>query len=338
MADFLGYPFDPEIFFHNWQNEPDPVRTELLKSGAVVHDGTIQSLISNGSDAYTIPFYNTIDGDPDNYDGQTDINSTEPTGNAQSGIVFGRAKGFTARDFIKDYNSGADPMRQITSQIAQYWNKRRQAYLINILTAIFGISGAEWAKHTLKLAADSGSVVDANKIGETSVNDVTVQAVGDNAGIFSLAVMHSVVANRLANLDLLEYRKYTDAQGIQRQMRVADINGLTVLVDDGVPVADSTIEGEKEYTTYVLGNGTIRTAAAPVDVPSEVARDAGKNGGQNTLYTRIRETIHPNGFSFKKPSTGYTSSPTDAQLGNTSNWSIVGKPKSIAIARIISNG
>ena len=150
--------------------------------------------------------------------------------------------------------------------------------------------------------------------------------------------MHSTIANRLASLDLLEYRKYTDAQGIQRQMRIADINGLTVLVDDGVPVADSTIDGAKEYTTYVLGTGTILTATAPVDVPSEVAREAAKNGGQNTLYTRIRETIHPNGFSFKKPSASYTSSPTDAQLSATANWSLVAKPKNIAIARIVSNG
>lgn len=339
MADFLGYPFDPEIFDYNWQNEADPTRTALLQSGAVVADGEISTLIANGSDTYTIPFYNTLTGEPTNYDGQTNITATEPSGKSQSGIVFGRAKGFTARDFIKDYNSGADPMRQITSQIAKYWNKLRQKYLISILTAIFGISGAEWEKHTLNLAAAEETVADTNRIGETTVNDATVQAVGDNSGIFSLAVMHSVVAKRLANLDLLEFRKYTDAQGIQRPLRIADINGMMALVDDGVPVAESaTATGEKEYTTYVLGQGVIRTASAPVEHPSEVERSAATNGGQDTLYTRIRETIHPNGFSFKKPTSGYTSSPTNAQLEASGNWSLIAKPKNIAIAQIITNG
>ena len=338
MADYLGYPFDPEIFNHNWQNEKDPVKTALLDSGAMVSDANIATMIAGGSDTYTIPFYSVIDGDPTNYDGQTDIASSEAGAKSQSGIVYGRGKGFTARDFIKDFNSGADPMRQITSQIARYWAKKRQATLLNILSAIFGLTTTGWKDHSLRLAADSGTASDANKISETSINDVTVKAVGDNSGIFTLAVMHSAVAQRLANLQLLQYRKYTDPQGIERQLNIADINGKTVLVDDGVPVTTNATTSANEYTTYILGAGSILTAKAPVDVPSETYRDPAKNGGQDTLYTRIRETIHPNGFTFSKPSSGYTASPTDAQLGNKANWSLVGNHKNVAIAQLITNG
>lgn len=342
LADYLGFPFDPELFDLNWKNEADPVKTALLDSGALVNDAEIQRLISNGSDMYTIPFYKLIGGDPVNYDGGTDITATEADAGAQSGIVYGRAKAWTARDFVFDYNSGADPMRQITSQVARYWNKQKQSRLIKILGAIFDVTAsgefAGWARHSNNLAASSGSAGESNLIGETTVNDTIVEAVGDNADIFSLAIMHSQVANRLAKLQLLSYRKYTDAKGIERTLRVADINGLTVLVDDGVPVGDNAATSAKEYTTYLLGRGALLTASAPVKQPSEVERNAAKNGGQDTLFTRVRETVHPNGFSFKKPSSGYTSSPTDAQLGNKSNWSIVGNPKNIPIARIITNG
>ena len=62
------------------------------------------------------------------------------------------------------------------------------------------------------------------------------------------------------------------------------------------------------------------------------------SGGQETLYTRIRETIHPNGFSFKAPSSGWTESPTDAQLAATANWSLQFDPKAIPIASLITNG
>lgn len=341
MPNYLGYPFDPELFNLNWKAAEDPVKLALLDSGAMVASAEIERLISTGSDFYTLPFYKTIGGDPVNYDGATNITATEADAGSQSGIVYGRAKAWTARDFIFDYNSGADPMQQITSQVARYWNKQQQTRLIQILSAIFEVTAtgefASWGAHTKNLAAASGTVSDENKIGETTVNDAVVDAVGDNADIFSLAVMHSKIANRLANLQLLNYRKYTDAKGIERTLRIADVNGLTVLVDDGVPVTDSAVAGEKEYTTFVLGRGAILTAPAPVKQPSEVQRDAATHGGQDTLYTRIRETIHPNGFSFKKPS-GYTASPTDAQLGSKSNWSIVGNPKCIPIARIITNG
>ena len=78
-----------------------------------------------------------------------------------------------------------------------------------------------------------------------------------------------------------------------------------------------------------------------MDTPVEIAREAKKDGGYNELITRIRETHHPNGFTFVKPNP-YTASPTDAQLGagasGSSNWIIAGNPKNIAIARIISNG
>ena len=62
-------------------------------------------------------------------------------------------------------------------------------------------------------------------------------------------------------------------------------------------------------------------------------------GGQDELITRIRETIHPNGFSFTIPKSGvWTESPTDEQLFATANWSIKFDPKAIPIARLITNG
>ena len=41
--------------------------------------------------------------------------------------------------------------------------------------------------------------------------------------------MHSQVATNLENLQLLEYLKYTDANGIQRDLTLATLNGRTVI-------------------------------------------------------------------------------------------------------------
>ena len=426
MATYLDYPFDAEVFSYNWQNEKDPTLTAILESGAMQQNEEIKRLVSNGSDTYTIPFYKTIGGTPENYDGQTNIGVSNPEGDSQSGIVYGRAHGWRAKDFTFDYNSGADPMKQISSQVGAYWNKQRQNKMLTVLDAAFGVSAAGWNDHKIDGSSDV--------IGETSINDACREALGDASDSITLAIMHSHVANRLENLNLISYRKYTDAAGITRQLNIGEVNGKTVVVDDGAPVmedktqgtqgvytvtiggtvaegdkitidgvtatmganddtaaeaaaafasaygsatstkhytvsasgavltftessgnygtgvpgfsttgsgitltAKTTTEGKstKTYGTYLLGRGALQYAPASVKVPSEVARDAATNGGEDILYTRLRETIHPNGFTFTKPE-GYTASPTDAQLGNSNNWSLKGNPKNIAMVRLIT--
>ena len=333
MATYLNYPFNPELFNYNWKNEKDLTLTAMLDSGAVQNNAELAKLISNGSDFYTIPFYKTLGGTPDNYDGSSNITISNTEGGAQSGIVYGRAHGWKEQDFVVDYN-GADPMKQITSQVAKYWAKVRQGALLKILSGVFGITGGEygdaWAEHTHDISS-ADSVTEANKLGATTLGDAAQKACGDAANQFSLAIMHSRVAANYAGLNLLEFRKYTDAQGIERKLAVADANGFTVIVDDGVPHADG------KYETFLFGTGAIQYAPAPVKTPSEIMRNATEAGGYDALVTRVRETLHPNGFSFKKPS-GYTASPTDAQLGASANWEIAANPKSIAIARVISNG
>ena len=340
MATYLNFPFDPELFLYNWQNEKDPTLTAMLESAAVREDATIKGLIQNGSDYYTIPFYDLIGGTPENYDGATDITATATTGNAQSGIVYGRAQAWSAKDFVVDYNSGADPMKQITSQVAKFWAKQKQTRLINIAEAIFGITGTgdnydAWANHTVDITSTPPVAHTSNKIAATTIGEALQYAVGDAADEFSLAIMHSKVAVNLAGLNLLDYRKYTDAQGIERQLRIADINGMTAIIDDGVPVTGTG--SSTKYTTYLFGNGAFLTAPANCDKPVETTRQALTAGGMDILITRLRETIHPNGFSFTKP-VGYAGSPSEAQLGATANWDIIANAKNIAMVKLVSKG
>ncbi len=341
----LGFPFDPELFLLNWQNAPDPTLVAMITSGAVQRNATIANLISNGSDIYTIPFYDVLGGTPDNYDGVSNITVTTPTGDSQSGVVYGRAHSWKAQDFVRDFNSGADPMRQITSQVAKYWNKQRQSTMLKILDGIFASTDntggylAGWKNHVYNIAASEGTIGAANMLGATSAANAMQKALGDNSNQFSMAFLHSHVATNLAGLELLEFRKYTDESGIQRTVQMADYNGLSCIIDDACPAVASTgVSGATEYSTYLLGEGALQFATAPVTHPVETDRDTLTAGGFDFFITRKRETLHPNGFTFKAPSSGYTKSPPDAQLGTGANWLIASDPKSIAIAKIISNG
>ena len=346
-AKNLGFPYDPELFLMAWKNVDDPTRTALIDSGAVQQNSQIRSLISNGSDLYTIPFYDIIGGEPDNYDGTKDITISDTTGRSQTGVVYGRGHAWKAQDFVVDFNSGANPMVQIASQVDRYWQKQRQKILLAILKGIFETTDntggflAKWKDHTTSLVVDSDiEPTEANMMGEATAAEAIQKAVGDNSGIFSLGVMHSKVALGLAKKELLEFRKYTDPQGIQRLLNIADYNGMTVLIDDGVPVAANAAASSKatDYTSYFFGIGAIQMAPAPVKNAVEIGRDSLSKGGYDFMVTRLRETQHPNGFTFSVPSGGYTKSPTNEQLSAAANWLIAVDPKTIPIVKVVTNG
>ena len=103
------------------------------------------------------------------------------------------------------------------------------------------------------------------------------------------------------------------------------------------------------YVSYVLGEGCIAYEDIGAKVPYEMARDAATNGGVDTLYTRQRKCFVPFGISYEKASQA-SNSPTNAELENGSNWTLVHtgetqeadrtfiNHKAIPIARIISLG
>jgi hypothetical protein len=181
-------------------------------------------------------------------------------------------------------------------------------------------------------------------IGATSLNRTITKASGDKKAIYTLAIMHSVVASQLEDLQLLEYAKYTDAQGITRSIGIASWGGRTVLVDDEAPVEDK--EGTAEYTTYILGKGAFEYARLATKNPNKMAYDAQTAGGVTVLYTKNRKLIAPKWISFTKKSMA-SLSPTQDELANGANWEIVNNGqsgakkkyvnhKNIPIARIIS--
>lgn len=359
---FLGYPFDEELFYMQWQMEPDPVRLAMFNSGAIVENAAIRRMISNGSNYYTFPIYNILEGTPDNYNGIDNISMSEPKGMYQSGVVYGRAHSWKDRDFIHDFNSGANPTQQIVSQTARFWNKQRQKTILGIMNGLFGVSApsgadsataakyADWANHSTTIE---------DEMEEATLGEAIQKAIGDNSDIISMVWMHSKVAMGLAKKQLLKFRTYTDANGIQRELRIADWNGRTVIVDDDCPhtVGTRSTRGtsrnaredpptppaptsSETYTTYAIGRGFFQHAPAPVRVPVEIGRNELTNGGYDFIVNRFRETFHPNGFSYTLPIVDGATviSPTDTQLSASANWSIVMNPKSIPLVRIISAG
>lgn len=318
MALFDIVNFNGEVFDAAVRQTPNLRLNELLKSGAVIEKSEYASLAPDqkGGHYITTIIKERLSGEPDNYDGKTDI-TTDTRGNFTMGrIVVGRAHGWTEQDFVSDISG--DDYSAAAGEVAEFWDDVDQDILISTLKGIFSMTGAkneEFVKaHTYE---------EAGEFGATTLNNALQKALGDNKAKFSLAIMHSKVSTGLENLKLLEYMKYTDAEGIERTLTIGTLNGRVVLVDDTMPVkevaATEKEEAYTEYTTYVFGQGAIEYTNCGVKTPSEMERNAKTNGGETTLISRQRKIFAPYGVSFKNSS---ILSPTNAQLEAGTNWEL----------------
>lgn len=360
QTKFDSKSFNPVAFGAYVDRIPTTKRNELIKSRALKGNAQIRDAFSSqtGTAYATIPMTGRIGGTPLNYDGETDITAQSTTTFERGVVVIGRAQAWTEKDFSTDITGGVNFMDNVAAQVAEYWDGVDQDTLLSILTGIFAMTGTDNLKfvngHTLDITAVSGEDKDGNpknSVGPTTLNTAIQQASGDNKSVFTIAIMHSVVATNLENLRLLAYLKYTDAQGIQRDLGIGTWNGRAVLIDDSMPVENVAAVGEvpayTKYTTYVLGDGAFDYENIGAKVPYEMDRDPKINGGQDTLYSRQRKAFAPFGISYTKK-TQTSLSPTNSELENGGNWTLVhngaasGKEyiehKAIPIARIISRG
>lgn len=340
MSVFDSKNFNAEVFGKYLEKMPRVKQNALLKAGILRGRPDLKTVLvdQSGGNYISVPMTGLIGGTPLNYDGNTDITATNLETFLQNMIVVGRAKAWQEKDFSQDI-TGHDFMADIAAQVADYWDDVDQTTLLAILTGIFGVSTNNFSSdHTLDITGETVTTV-----GAATLNNAIRKAAGANKDIFTVAIMHSVVATNLENLQLLEYMKYNDGAGIQKDMSLATWNGRTVLVDDDVPV--DTSGTDPVYTTYILGAGAFDFCDCGARVPNEIYRDPTTKGGQEMLITRQRKLFAPRGFSFVQPSTAIVS-PTDVQLATAARWTVVKDTagtgyfdsKAMPFARILSEG
>ena len=389
-AKFDAKSFNPEAFRYILDRIPRARLNELRKSKALVGNPDIQEVLGsqNGTGYARVAMRGLLDGEAVNYDGKTDITATNTKTFEQGVVVIGRAKAWVEKDFSYDITGGVDFMNNVAQQVADYWQDIDQDTILAVLKGVFSMTGTKNAefveKHTYTVSGN---------LEPSTLNTATAKACGDHKKKFSMIFLHSVPATNLENLNLLSALKYTDKDGITRDLSLYTWNGKLVIVDDGMPTEEGYLDavadtpgavkvvansatpaaneiklsaatpylGDKtlaagdyvvqgtQYTSYVLGEGSINFEDLGAKVPYEMSRDPKTNGGQDTLYTRQRKVIAPKGISYEKTDQ-VSLSPTDAELSNGANWALVHSGeasegsrsyinhKVIPIARIKSRG
>lgn len=293
MPLFDNKNFNGEVFGAYVDTVPNLKRNELLKSGAIVEKSQYAAMLPDqtGGNYITVPIKARIGGTPDNYDGSTNITTDSRDTFTHGRVVVGRAHGWTERDFSSDI-TGEDFM-PAAQEVAEYWDDIDQATLLAVLDGIFSMTGAENLKfvngHTYDVSSDP-----ENGFKETTLNNAIQKALGDNKAKFSLSIMHSKIATDLENLKLLAYMKYTDANGIERDLTLATLNGRTVLVDDDMPAEEAkalyvrttqTEQGALKVTTGGTGVYEVAKTAVITDIPDVAEGDYVKLLPAGMIYT-----------------------------------------------------
>lgn len=324
-GNFGGFEFDEEVFTGMMQ-EADYWRTPIIASGIVQQDSSIMDLIGEKGNVATIPIYKPLNANESgmealNNDGMTDNTPTEISGDKQTCMLIQRMKAFKAKDFTKEL-TGADPMTQIRNKIAGYYSQVWEIELMNIASAVLGVSTL--SNHVLDLATQSKSIEAG------TIYDAEQAALGDMAEGLGLLVMHSMIYKEYKKMDMVDFDKYVVEGVIQKEITLPTIAGKHVLVTDNFTKSGTT------YLTYLFGEGAFLSCDKNNYKNQYTTNyDPETSAGIEKFYTKQGKVLHPNGLSLAVDNIA-KESPTKTELGTAANWSLKFNEKNVKMGLIKS--
>ena len=335
----------PEIFTPYALQETE-VKSRLIRSGAVVVDGELSTLLNGGGLSFEMPTYEDLDdAESENISNETaPINHTggvvDPT---PAGIVAGteiairmeRNKSWSATQLSK-LLSGDDPLAAIAGRVSDWWVRRQQDAFVATVNGMFADNAAAPSgtdthvqnDMTVDLSVLNGGVYSAGltDFSAEAFIDATL-TMGDSMEDLSMVMMHSVVYARAQKNNLIDF--IPDATGA---VVIPTFLGREVIVDDGVPSPTAGV-----YETWMFGAGAILFGQGSPDVPTEVQRmaGAGNGAGLEVLWNRVRWGFHPKGHAYTGALTA--GGPNNTVLAAAASWSrVFPERKQIKIARLIT--
>lgn len=332
----LSDVFIPDVY-SSYTHLPLPELTALLSSGIIAQNSVLDALARGGNTVGTVPFWNDLDPTIEPWYSNDDPEDfATPHGITTASMKYRKAyvnNSWASMDLVAEL-MGQNPLSQIRQRTGVYWDRQKQRRLIATVEGLLADN----------VANDSGDLItDAST--QAIDADVFIDAeysLGDHVGAFSGMVVHSQIAKRMAQLDMLDTEKDSNGQVIVRRYM-----GRVVVIDDSVP--KSGTGADTVYTTLLFGAGAFGFSGAeghffglgegiPLNpVWIERQEQAGSGGGMETFGERHTWLLHPFGFSWVGDDSALVEfSPTLADLRAAGNWDRVVSRKQTPFAAIRS--
>ena len=331
LANVIGHDAFAQYF-----NRALIERSTFFKSGILATDPVIAQKCAEagfGGFMVKLPFFNALSTSiAEERIDEHDLTPKNVTTGEDVAVIIRRAISFGSNDIAADV-AGADPMRVVAEQLADYWNARNERRLFSVLKGVFAKNvKTDGSTLVLDITGKEGGLANLSK--DTLL--WAAQLLGDRKTELTAIAMNSMVETYLAALD-------TNA-GLYRASDAAatlpKYNGRDIIVDDNC-LYDSN---SKKVEIYLFGRGAVAYCDCPVKVPFEVGRNALTAGGQDYLVSRIGNICHVRGYKWAVTDANPDNVKTGtsgqggyiAGLEDAGNWDRVYDKKDIRVVKLIA--
>lgn len=218
-----------------------------------------------------------------------------------------RNVGVSGMNLVQDF-SALDPIAALSSRIANYRNNDEVTLFFSVLDGIVKTTDTETKKLIQTMDAD---------LDVAQLLKAVQAAKGDNAGVVTALGISSAnyLKFQLANL-------VTNRAGSEQVTRFGQVADLNLVVDDRF--------GDR---VVGMGPGLFHYSVAPqsrksVEVESDAS--AGNGSGQETVWFRWKQIIHPMGFDFTGSFTS-KGGPTHADLNKAGAYTLATDAKKVPL-------
>lgn len=333
----LGDIIVPTVFTAYTQKLTEE-KSKFVRSGILQRSPVLDAFLNGGGNTLNRPTWKDLDND-------VELVASDASGVAAGGsgvtpnnlgtfneiaVKLVRTQQWGARK-LQDYISGDDAMRAISGRVSDYEARRLQALVLAILTGVFldndaAPSGSEHVQGDLTFDAKGVGFVEGvtNFTADNLFN--AQQTMGDSQEDLRILCVHSAVFTRMKKNNLIDFK-----QDSVTGASLATFQGMEVVYDDGMPKSGNI------YDSYLFAPGALEIGWGNVERGTEVAwsPEAGNGIGEEVLYRRWMQSVHPMGHAYVGAATG--GGPTNAVLDDAASWERrCPERKQVKIARLIT--
>ncbi len=322
------------VTFAQAEQEAQSQLNRFLNSGVMQRSPLVDNQASTGGNIGELPFGKPLGTAEPNYSNDDPTQKSTPD-NVTSGKMAWRLasqnKSWSSMDLSREL-ALEDPVQWITNRIGQYWATNNERRVIQSCLGIMADNETnDGGDMVVDIATDAVGAPTANEtISGNAVID-TLGTLGDHDSSIGVIAVHSKVRDSLRKQDLIDYIRNSQGELVSEEYM-----GKTLIVDDSLPAVAGT--NRITYTSVLFGAGAFVSGEGNVLMPSELDRDpsSGNGGGEQILYSRRADIIHPMGFTFTNASV-LGQSATQAELATATNWNRVFDRKQVPMAFLKTN-
>lgn len=324
----------PEVFYP-YMVKMTMEKSAIFQSGMLVNDANMASFLAGGGRTANVPFWKDLDNTESNTANDDPASEITPE-------KIGTGKDVAVRQVrteawssarLSGVLAGDDPMRRIAERVSDYWTRQFQRILVSTLHGVYLDNVANDSSDMVETVTTTGAVAAANRISAEAILDAA-QTMGDASDALDTIIMHSVVYNNLAKLNLIDF--IPDSEG---KVKFPTYLGYRVIKDDGVKTFTDT---NTVYVSYLVGRNAICWNEAPTSPSPNIEVDRkpeqGNGFGVDILYSRRQFVLHPYGIKWTDTSVA-GEFPTNTELATAANWDrVYAERKQIPLAFLLTNG